>query len=160
MIKHSKLDPKWKPKFIVTRGMLGIVLLAGMLLFLSPPGRSLAAPRAEEPPSTDPHQGNTTYREHLAVIAADAELQRTWDVLEEVAGTDGAVNPHAGSQVNAPINTSLLDFKLPGTQPGGLTTALADSGTCTGCHVDHIRDNFNGSMMTNGVRDHSFAPHW
>jgi len=79
MIKHSKLAPKWKPKFIVTLGMLGIVLLAGMLLFLSLPGRSLAAPRAEEPPSTDPHQGNTTYREHLAVIAADAELQRTWE---------------------------------------------------------------------------------
>ncbi len=49
-------------------------------------------------------------------------------VLEEVAGTDGAVNPHAGSQVNAPINTSLLDFKLPGTQPGGLTTALVHLG--------------------------------
>lgn len=146
MIKHS----------IFRTRLLGIVLMAGLLLFLSPPGRTLAAPRAEEPPPTDPHQGNTTYSEHLAVIAADAEMQRTWDVLAEVAGTDAAVNPHVGSQVNAPINTSLLDFKLPGTQPGGLTTALADSGTCTGCHVDHIRDNFNGSMMTNGVRDPLF----
>lgn len=67
-----------------------------------------------------------------------------------------AGDPQQGTTPNAPIGATLLDYKLPGTQPGGLSTALADSSSCTGCHVDHIRDNFNGSMMTNGVRDPLF----
>ena len=68
----------------------------------------------------------------------------------EAAGVDEANNPDAA------IGSSLLDFHLPGTQPGGLSAALADSTSCTGCHVDHMRDNFNGAMMTNGVRDPLF----
>jgi hypothetical protein len=73
-----------------------------------------------------------------------------------VAEGSTASDPQQSLQLNAPIGATLLDYQLPGTQPGGLTTALADSTTCTGCHVDHIRDNFNGSMMTNGVRDPLF----
>ncbi len=70
-------------------GLLGIVLLAGSMLLLSTPGRSLA----QEPTTGDSQQA---------------------------AGAVGN-SPHAA------IGTSLLDFQLPGTQPGGLTTALADS---------------------------------
>jgi hypothetical protein len=104
-------------------GLLGIVLLSGSMLLLSPPGRSLA----QEPTASDSQQDDMPVQEHAASIAAEQA-----------------------------IGTSLLDFQLPGTQPGGLTTALADSSSCTGCHVDHIRDNFNGAMMTNGVRDPLF----
>ena len=39
----------------------------------------------------------------------------------EAAGEDGANNAQAA------IGSSLLDFHLPGTQPGGLSTTLADS---------------------------------
>ncbi|MDQ3250037.1 MAG: hypothetical protein M3Q45_12630, partial [Chloroflexota bacterium] len=133
-------------------GILGIVYLAGIILLVSTPGQALA----QEPTASDPHAGDTTYSEHRAIIAVDAEMQRVWDALEQVAGEDRADNPHTTDNIHAPINTSLLDFKLPGTQPGGLATPLAESSSCTGCHVDHIRDNFNGSMMTNGVRDPLF----
>ncbi len=98
--------------------------------------------RAQEPTTGYPPQADTTIQDPTAT-----ELL---NVLSEVLSEDGANSPHA------PINTTLLDFKLPGTQPGGLTTPLADSTSCIGCHVDHIRDNFNGSMMTNGVRDPLF----
>ncbi len=64
--------------------------------------------------------------------------------------------PYTVYALDAPINSTLLDFQLPGTQPGGLTTPLSDSTACTGCHATHIGDNFNGAMMTNGVRDPLF----
>ncbi|MEZ4680987.1 MAG: choice-of-anchor Q domain-containing protein [Caldilineaceae bacterium] len=50
----------------------------------------------------------------------------------------------------------MRDYHLPGTQPGGLSAPLGNATDCTGCHVEHIRDNFNGAMMTNGVRDPLF----
>ena len=108
-------------------GVLGIVLFAGMMLTFSTAERSFAAGLAQE---------------EAAQTATTSGL--------------GVYQPHTGYDINAPINTTLLDFQLPGTQPGGLTTALADSSTCTVCHIDHIRDNFNGAMMTNGVRDPLF----
>jgi hypothetical protein len=130
-------------------GVLSLVLLASLMLILVAPSRALAAEPVEEPPGENPHQG-----------ASVETTPRLWGVMAEVAAemadTEGANNPHAGATTHAPVNTTLLDFQLPGTQPGGLTTALADSSSCTGCHVDHIRDNFNGSMMTNGVRDPLF----
>lgn len=105
-----------------------VALLVGLILLISTAGRALAAgwPEEQPPPVAD-----------QAVNAADPA-------------------PQAGEQPHEPINSTLLDFHLPGTQPGGLTTALTDAASCTGCHVDHIRDNFNGSMMTNGVRDPLF----
>lgn len=80
-------------------------------------------------------------------------------LAQEPVNGDSQPAEAAGAEAagaNAAIGTSLLDFHLPGTQPGGLSAALADSTSCTGCHVDHIRDNFNGAMMTNGVRDPLF----
>ncbi|RIK35144.1 MAG: hypothetical protein DCC55_31250, partial [Chloroflexi bacterium] len=126
-------------KRIVAVGIAGIVLLAGAILLLSTPSRSLAAPLVEEPISSDPHQG-----------AADPAAPRLWAVMAEVAGEDAANSPHA------PIETTLLDFQLPGTQPGGLSTPLAAPSNCSGCHVNHIVDNFAGSMMANAARDPIF----
>jgi hypothetical protein len=137
-------------------GTVGIVLLAGLMLLLSAPGRSLAARLTAEPTTGALAQGDMPVQAHEPSNATDQAAQRLLDVLAEAAGEDGTSSPHGSNIANAPIGTSLLDFQLPGTQPGGLTTALADSGSCTGCHVDHIRDNFNGSMMTNGVRDPLF----
>lgn len=57
---------------------------------------------------------------------------------------------------HAPINTTLRDFSLPGTQPGGLTAPLTAPAACKGCHVTHIVDHFAGSMMGNAARDPLF----
>jgi hypothetical protein len=65
-------------------------------------------------------------------------------------------SPHHSNAVHTPISTTLLDFQLPGTQPNGLTTGLVASSTCKGCHVDHIVNNFAGSMMANSARDPLF----
>jgi hypothetical protein len=89
----------------------------------------------------------------IALVAAMIFLFGGRAATAVAAEAPPAGDPVQGQLLNAAIGATLLDYSLPGTQPGGLTTALADSGTCTGCHIDHIRDNFNGSMMTNGVRD-------
>jgi hypothetical protein len=125
-------------------GLLSIALLAGLMLLLNPPRPAQAAEPAEAPTAGNPHEGGVQ------------TAPRLWSVMAEVAAAEGMNNPHAGATTHAPVNTTLLDFQLPGTQPGGLTAPLADSSSCTGCHVDHIRDNFNGAMMTNGVRDPLF----
>ena len=114
---------------ILTTKLPRLALLVGLILLISTAGRVLATGRTEEPPPP---------------------------VSKEAVNATGLPNPHRVGQPYAPLNTSLRDFQLPGTQPGGLTTGLGDSASCTGCHVDHIRDNFNGSMMTNGVRDPLF----
>jgi hypothetical protein len=69
-----------------------LVLLLGVF-FLVLPGRILAAGVGQEPPPND--------------------VQPTTDALH--SGSQGPDAPHA------PVNTTLLDFQLPGTQPGGLT---------------------------------------
>lgn len=61
---------------------------------------------------------------------------------------------HALSTILSSITAN--DIFLPGTQPGGLTTRLADSTTCTYCHVDHIVSDYAGSMMANSARDPIF----
>jgi hypothetical protein len=104
-----------------------LALLLG-LFFLVLPGRILAAGVGQEPPPSD--------------------VQPTTDALH--SGSQGPDAPHA------PVNTTLLDFQLPGTQPGGLTTPLVAPANCTGCHVNHIADNFAGSMMANAARDPLF----
>ncbi|MEZ4616786.1 MAG: hypothetical protein R2867_14960 [Caldilineaceae bacterium] len=67
-----------------------------------------------------------------------------------------ATDPVLPAATHAPVNSTLRDYHLPGTQPGGLSAPLGNATDCTGCHVEHIRDNFNGAMMTNGVRDPLF----
>lgn len=124
-------------------GVLGVGLLAGVILLLSLPGRVLAG----EPLTSASHPGDTAGQTQTAWTGADQESATLWAVMAEVASEDVANNPHA------PIDTTLLDFQLPGTQPGGLTTPLA---TCSGCHVDHIVNNFAGSMMANSARDPLF----
>lgn len=104
-------------------------LLLGLILLFSIPGHTLAADLVQEPPPVVAVQGVPATAPH---------------------------NSHTGGQVNAPINSTLLDFQLPGTQPGGLTTALAAPANCTGCHVTHIVDHFAGSMMANSARDPLF----
>ena len=103
-----------------------IGLLLGIVLLLYTVKPSLA----QEAPLSD----GATVQAHPAISAT-------------VQGPDA---PHA------PVNTTLLDFRLPGTQPGGLTAPLADPGSCKGCHVSHIVDNFAGSMMANSARDPIF----
>ena len=143
---------------LVAAGILGIVLIVGVMFLFSTSQRSLAAGLADSARTTFA-ESDLTVQEADALIATEQTTQRLLSVMSEVTGTaveqDAPNNPHVGSEVNV-VNSTLLDFQLPGTQPGGLTTALADSTTCTGCHVDHIKDNFNGSMMTNGVRDPLF----
>ncbi len=88
---------------------------------------------------------------------ADSALARVIvQPIEQATDTTPAPNPHAAVAPAAPVNSTLRDFHLPGTQPAGLSAALGNATDCTGCHVEHIRDNFNGAMMTNGVRDPLF----
>lgn len=135
-----------------TLGVLVCLLLSGALL-LNTPGHALAASLAEGSTTNDPHQGDPTVTTHKELIAAAQSEQRVGAVLAELAGADGVSNPH---QANAAVNTTLLDFQLPGTQPGGLTAPLVAPANCASCHVNHIVDNFAGSMMANSVRDPLF----
>ena len=145
MMKHLRLKLRLKLSTRAAASLLGMLLLAGIMLLLSTPGRSQAAALAQEPPPSDPHQGDAEQ--------GDARLR---GAVAEVVRTDAANNPHTGNALNAAINSSLLDFNLPGTQPGGLTTPLVAPVNCSGCHVGHIVDNFAGSMMANSARDPLF----
>jgi hypothetical protein len=132
-----------------------VAVLAAVLLLLGATRASLAA-GVTQAPASDPHQGNAGYGEHQAIIAVEPETARLWDVMAAMASTGETSNPHNANQNNAAINTTLLDFALPGTQPGGLADALVAPANCAGCHVNHIVDNFAGSMMGNSARDPLF----
>lgn len=68
-----------------------------------------------------------------------------------------ALAQEAPAAPQAPIlATTPLDFQLPGTQPGGLSTPLISSQSCGYCHVPEIVDDFAGSMMANAARDPLF----
>ena len=72
-------------------------------------------------------------------------------LLTTLATTPPLTQPHSLlTQVTA------NDIFLPGTQPGGLISALADSTSCTFCHVNHIVTEYAGSMMANSARDPLF----
>ena len=51
------------------------------------------------------------------------------------------------------LNTTNLDFILPGTQPNALNTPLLDSLDCDTCHSAAIYDRWRGSMMSQAGRD-------
>ncbi|MFZ4659971.1 MAG: hypothetical protein ACOYNY_23380 [Caldilineaceae bacterium] len=94
-----------------------LVLLLGVF-FLVLPGRILAAGVGQEPPPND--------------------VQPTTDALH--SGSQGPDAPHA------PVNTTLLDFQLPGTQPGGLTAPLASPAsyqTTTSEYLDFLTSEAN-----------------
>lgn len=134
-------------------GLVSIGLLASLILLFAAPGRVLAAGLAQEAPAGDPHQGDATVQEHTALVAAAQEAAQFWGVVEQVANS---ATPATANQTHAPINTTLLDFALPGTQPGGLLDPLIPPSNCGGCHVKHIIDNYAGSMMGNSARDPLF----
>ena len=117
-------------------GVIGLLIMAGLMLALSHPAPTLAAGTTEVEAANNPHQGSI--------------------IPLKQAGEEDAAGPHSGDDIHAPVSSTLLDFALPGTQPGGIVPPLGPATDCTGCHVDHIKDNFNGSMMTNGVRDPLF----
>jgi len=57
-----------------------------------------------------------------------------------------------------PLNTTLQNFRLKGTQPGGLTTLLPTSNACAGCHGNTapIFNDWTGSLMAQAARDPLF----
>jgi hypothetical protein len=150
--------PILKQAVWVRPALFGLILLAAILFLISTPSRSLAAVLAEEPTDGDLHTITPLVQEHPALItkwgqspiATDQAPPRLWEVMAEVASVERANSPHA------PIDTTLLDFQLPGTQPGGLANALIPPSNCSACHVGHIVDNFAGSMMANSARDPLF----
>ncbi len=113
-----------------------LLLISSLSFFLIPsPVFSAAPPSLSKANATDPHRHNMLTRVQWVFAA----FQQT---------------PDTGHSI--PINTTLQDFHLPGTQPNGLTTPLAESNQCKGCHVGHIVDNYAGSMMANAARDPLF----
>jgi hypothetical protein len=64
--------------------------------------------------------------------------------------------PHATAQL--PLNTTITNFHMPGTQPGGLTQNLQTSSSCTGCHGNSapIFNDWTGSLMAQAARDPLF----
>ncbi len=92
--------------------------------------------------------------QHVAAQAALADNERlaipATTLPAPAAGQPAVIGtgPHAAITAN--------DLFLAGTQPGGLTSRLADSTTCTYCHVEQIVDEYGGSMMANSARDPLF----
>ncbi|MCS7249123.1 MAG: hypothetical protein NZ840_12905 [Anaerolineales bacterium] len=61
-----------------------------------------------------------------------------------------------GASVYVPrpkLNTSGVDFILPGTQPNQLQVSLLDSTDCDTCHSAPIYDRWRGSVMSQAGRD-------
>ncbi|MCX6049365.1 MAG: multiheme c-type cytochrome, partial [Chloroflexi bacterium] len=113
--------------------LLGLITVSFCLIPL--PVFSATPSSLPKAPAADPHRHKMLTR-----------VQWVFDALQQT--------PDAGQAT--PINTTLQDFHLPGTQPNGLTTPLAESNQCKGCHVSHIVDNYAGSMMANAARDPLF----
>ncbi len=57
-----------------------------------------------------------------------------------------------------PLNSTITNFHMPGTQPGGLTSNIAGSNSCGGCHgsTAPIFDDWTGSLMAQAARDPLF----
>ncbi|HUN80862.1 MAG TPA: dockerin type I domain-containing protein [Phycisphaerae bacterium] len=57
-----------------------------------------------------------------------------------------------------PLNTTVNNFHLRGTQPNSLTTNLATSSSCSGCHSNSatIYNDWSGSLMSHAARDPLF----
>lgn len=64
-----------------------------------------------------------------------------------------------------PMSTNINNFRMPGTQPGGLTDVLTTSSNCQTCHGgvvpgvgDPVRifDDWTGSLMSQAARDPVF----
>jgi len=51
------------------------------------------------------------------------------------------------------LTTTMRDFFLPGTQPGGLDVTMSPSVDCDICHSAPIYDRWRGSMMSQAGRD-------
>lgn len=70
----------------------------------------------------------------------------------------GLFLPAAAPAFQLPLNTGIQNFKLKGTQPGGLTSNLALSGSCSNCHGGYspIFDDWSGSLMAQAARDPLF----
>lgn len=94
--------------------------------------RVLAAPAEENP---TPVASQARMSAFVAAIAAAPPVTTSHSIISQLTATD---------------------IFLPGTQPGGLSSALADSTTCTYCHVEHITSDYAGSMMANSARDPLF----
>src|ERR1043166_2350057 len=58
----------------------------------------------------------------------------------------------------SPLNTTVNNFHLRGTQPLGLTTNLQTSNSCSGCHSNAatIYNDWSGSLMSQAARDPLF----
>ncbi len=64
-----------------------------------------------------------------------------------------------------PMSTNILNFRMPGTQPGGLTDLFASSSNCQSCHGGTVPgvgdpvpifDDWTGSLMAQAARDPLF----
>src|SRR5947207_1620757 len=101
--KHSfgKIRPSWLT-------LIAGFMLAGALSFLL-----VAAPVLSAAPSIPPKENAQDLHHHK--------------MLTRVQWIFGALTQTPDHVHATPINTTLQDFHLPGTQSGGLTTALADS---------------------------------
>lgn len=64
-----------------------------------------------------------------------------------------------------PMNTNVTNFRMPGTQPGGLSVAIHSSSSCSTCHGGIvsgdgspvvISDDWTGSLMAQAARDPVF----
>ena len=68
----------------------------------------------------------------------------------------GVIYQTSGAQ--SPLNTTVNNFHLRGSQPGGLTTNLQTSTSCSGCHSNAatIYNDWSGSLMSHSARDPLF----
>lgn len=92
-----------------------------------------------------------------ALVARSASAAAGIGAVEQMAAPASPAAPVAPAVPAAPIvNTTPLDFRLPGTLPNMLTDPLPSPENCAACHVSEITDNFAGTMMANAARDPLF----
>lgn len=86
-----------------------------------------------------------------SLVGALISLSRTGTPVHSQSEVAPAARP---DEVHAPIDSKLIDYFLPGTQPLGLDEDLGAN--CNSCHVTHILTDYAGSMMANSARDPLF----
>lgn len=110
--------------------LLAVILLVGMAWF----GAMHAAPSAYGTAETSAQRQDSTAQRAALPLSTTVTSRQSSNIHSITAN----------------------DLFLAGTQPGGLSSNLADSTTCSYCHVDHIVENYAGSMMANSARDPLF----
>jgi len=93
---------------------------------------------------------SVTYRVQVAGLVTGSLVNRA------VLATSGIPPLTLAASLSIPrsvLNTTVVDFTTPGTQPGDLDTPIPTAVDCDTCHTAPVYDRWRGSLMSQSGRD-------